>query len=128
MFETNITGEIPVTVATLDVVLNLKGISMKRERLEEQLRETARRIPADESVPYAFEKRVMANLRDLSAPDIWGWWSRALWRASAPCLAVALGVVVWSLNAAPAQSASEPLADEFEYTLLSSINDSNLNW
>ena len=56
--------------------------------LDRMLAET-RQIPADDRVPYAFEKRIMAHIHD--APEtatFWEQWNRMLWRAVVPCAAV----------------------------------------
>jgi hypothetical protein len=63
----------------------------KRKRLTpEEFVRLAREIPRDERVPYAFEKRFMARLKSSAAPDPLSFWTRALWRAVAPCFGVML--------------------------------------
>ncbi len=59
-----------------------------------------REIPADDRVPYAFEKRIMAHIKDAPSPaagvaDAWLVWSKSLWKAVVPCLAVLVMVAVW---------------------------------
>ena len=60
---------------------------MKKPLRPEEFVKLARQMPADERVPYAFERRIMTNL---AAPvaDPLTQWARGLWRAVAPCLAV----------------------------------------
>lgn len=77
---------------------------MKLDQIIEKLLSTARKDQPSDRVPYAFEKRIMAQIADLPAvEDVWAAWSRLLWRAVAPCTAVAaLTVVAW-LSFSPAQ-------------------------
>ena len=78
---------------------------MKLDQIIEKLLSTARKDQPSDRVPYAFEKRIMAQIADLPvAEDVWAAWSRLLWRAVAPCTAVAaLTVVAW-LSFSPAQT------------------------
>ena len=64
--------------------------------LDEMLAKT-REIPADNRVPYAFEKRIMAHIKETSKPvaNLWELWGHSLWRAVIPCLAVMIFVAVW---------------------------------
>lgn len=73
----------------------------------------ARRIPDDDSVPLAFEKRVMARLRREGAADPWTLWLPLLWRSAVACLMVSLCTgVLGSLVREPAQP--EVLASHLE--------------
>ena len=70
---------------------------MKQDRdiLEQMLAET-REIPANDRVPYAFEKRIMAHIKDTPETDtLWEQWSRLLWRAVVPSAAVMILVAVF---------------------------------
>jgi hypothetical protein len=62
---------------------------MDLDRLSEKLL-LAAKTPADESVPYCFEKRIMAHLRELPAPvrEPLLFWVRSLWNATPVCLGV----------------------------------------
>ncbi len=73
-------------------------------------------VPSD-AVPYAFEKRVMANL-GRRKPDRLEYWAHSLWRAVAPCAAVALLLGVWSAATPADASGTEEFAQHFESTLL----------
>jgi anti-sigma-K factor RskA len=88
---------------------------MKLDQIIEKLLSTARKDQPSDRVPYAFEKRIMAQIADLpSADDLWAAWSRLLWRAVAPCAAVAvLTVVVW-VSVSPAQPDRAMLDPELE--------------
>ncbi|MDP7012234.1 MAG: hypothetical protein QF685_12740 [Verrucomicrobiota bacterium] len=64
--------------------------------LDEMLAKT-REMPADDRVPYAFEKRIMAHIKETPEPatNPWELWGHSLWRAVVPCLAVMVLVAVW---------------------------------
>ena len=70
---------------------------MNLNQLEQKLIAAARRQPDDDRVPYAFEQRILARLRAVRPSDVWALWARALWRATMPCLVVALGCAAWAL-------------------------------
>jgi hypothetical protein len=61
---------------------------MKNRLTPEEFVKLAREVPRDERAPYAFEKRVMARIAGAHAADPLAFWTRALWRAVTPCLAV----------------------------------------
>ena len=63
---------------------------MKKRLTPEEFVKLARELPRDERVPYAFEKRVMAHVGQIPAPDLLAMWTRALWRAVAPCFGIML--------------------------------------
>jgi hypothetical protein len=53
----------------------------------------ARAVPGETAVPYAFEKRIMARLRDVqerASTDLWTLLAPTMWRAAFGCLAVTL--------------------------------------
>jgi hypothetical protein len=58
--------------------------------------EIAREVGVSSHVPYAFEKRIMARIGSARPLDIWDLWSRYLWQAAAPCVAVTLAVGIWA--------------------------------
>jgi len=74
---------------------------MNFAQLHTKLIAAARANPPGEQVPYAFEKRVLANLRGLEVEDSWALWGRALWRSAFACLVVAIGLSVWSYQSNP---------------------------
>ncbi len=100
---------------------------MNLEELRCRLIAAARAARVDERVPYGFEKRIMARLKRQAPFDIWGAWARALWRATAPCVAVALLFGAWSLFSASTNSPGPgnggfDVAQEFENTLLAAAD------
>ena len=88
--------------------------------LRKMLTET-REIPVDH-VPYAFEKRIMANIEAApqAATNLWQQWSQALWRPVMPCLAVMILVAVLDSTEAaapqPQPAPSAPLTAQTQTT------------
>jgi hypothetical protein len=111
---------------------------MNLSELQRKLIAAARSTPPSDRVPFAFEKRILAQLKSVPGLDMWTLWGHALWRATAPCLAVMLLLSTWALfvsNAnAPSSnglSNSDDLSQEFENTVLAAANQEQLadsNW
>lgn len=101
---------------------------MNIAKLQQKLIQAARRTPADDRAPYAFEKRIMARLAALPRVDVWSLWSHALWRAAAPCVAITLVLTAWSFyqhNTAPIQ---EVRAADLENTVLAPLDSLGDIW
>jgi anti-sigma-K factor RskA len=92
---------------------------MNIDRLQKNLLEAGRSAPPADFVPLAFEKRVMARLKDGAAADPWIFWSRSLWRAALACVAVAAVFGVWGFRPAPAQETPD-LAAQLENSIYAS--------
>jgi len=99
---------------------------MNIAELQTKLLAAARANTPDERVPYAFEKRVMTLLASRPAPDQWVLWTRGLWQAAVSCVAIALLLGVWMSFNPTASSNSADLAQNFENTLLASVDQSDL--
>jgi hypothetical protein len=95
---------------------------MNLVELQKKLTNAARLQPADERVPYAFEKRIMAVLAARSAGNPAVFWARGLWRAAISCviLAVLLGAI--SLMSPASSRDNQDLSQDFENTLLASVD------
>lgn len=100
---------------------------MNLELLRQKLITAARSRPPSEGVPYAFERRIMARL---APPDPGLFWTRILWRAAAPCVAVpfligALSVVGGNHNTNPPAETVEgtELSQHFEQALLADVGE-----
>lgn len=91
---------------------------MNAERLLQKLLAAARRESPSETVPYAFEKRVMARLSGKAAPDLWAAWGRLLWWAVAPCCALML---IAGGSSMIVQTSSEDLGAQLEAVLLADL-------
>jgi len=102
---------------------------MKLEQLQEKLFAAARAHPPGDRVPYAFENRVLARLKESPTLDVAALWARALWRAAAACVAFALLLGVWSLIGAHNNPVNSAAADNgefsqhFEQTMLAAVNE-----
>ena len=70
---------------------------MELNDLQRKLFTQARAIPPADTVPYAFEKRIMARLQTAPQSDGWLLWGRALWRGAAACVAVSILLSVWAV-------------------------------
>ena len=93
--------------------------------LQKKLIAAARAVPPDDRVPYAFEKRVTALLSSRTAPDYLALWVHGLWRAVVSCMAIALLFGTWAFFH-PVSSTSLDLSQNFESTLLASVDQSDL--
>ncbi len=94
---------------------------MKPGQLERKLLAAAKAQPPSDAVPYAFEQRILARLREVPVPDAWADWAGALWRATAPCVVVAVLLGVWSAFAPDPAATAPDLSQELEQTVLASV-------
>ena|SRR6266550_3935091 len=95
---------------------------MNLAQLKQKLIAVARANPPSDRVPYAFEKRIMARILARPCPDHWALWSRALWRAAAPCVALMLLLSAWSFFAPNANAPTSNLPQEFENTVFAAAD------
>ena len=95
---------------------------MNLDKLHEKLILAARANPPSERVPYAFEQRVLAHLKTQPVLDTAALWARALWRATAPCIAIAVVLGAWTLLAPRHNAPVGDLSQEFENTLLAAAD------
>ena len=91
-------------------------------KLQIKLIAAARANAPGDHVPYAFEKRVTALLASQVAPQNLDCWVRGLWRAAVSCVAVALLCGAWSLLTPRSPASSTDLSQDFENTLLASVD------
>ena len=102
---------------------------MKLNQLERKLIAAARANPPSDAVPYAFEQRVLARIGSAPAFDAWADWSKALWRAAAPCVAVAIALGVWTAFSPETNAAQTDLSQALENTLFMAVTqDGNITW
>lgn len=95
---------------------------MNLPELQKRLIAAARLNPPDVRVPYAFEKRITALIAARVAADRWVFWTRGLWRAAASCVAVAVICGAVSMFMPARSDNSNDLSQEFENTLLASVD------
>ena len=70
--------------------------------LQRKLIAAARSVPANDHVPYTFEKRIMARIAGKSPLDGWSIWGRALSRAAILCVVFVLALAAGSALCPPA--------------------------
>jgi hypothetical protein len=100
---------------------------MKPSELERKLIAAAKAHAPSEAVPYAFEQRIMARLGSAPVLDAWADWGRALWRAAAPCVVIAVLLGIWSA-VHEAGTPSSDLSQDFEQTVFAAVtHDSDAN-
>jgi len=97
---------------------------MNLAELQKKLIAAARTNAPGDGVPYAFEKRVMALLASRAVTDDLALWVRGLWRAAVSCVGIALLVSAWALFNPASSANTEDLSQNFENTLLASVDQS----
>lgn len=95
---------------------------MNLDRLHTKLIAAARADSPSSDVPYGFIQRTQARLKDAPRPDVWALWSRALWRAAAPCVAVVLLLGAWAWLTPTGSGSSGDLSQDLENTVLAAAN------
>ena len=100
---------------------------MKLDELQRKLIAAARADKPADRVPYAFEKRIMARLAARPVADVWAFWSRSLWRAAAPCVAITLVLGAWAwFGQNNSGSTTEEFSQDFEQTMLASVDQTEV--
>ncbi len=94
---------------------------MQLAELHRTLIAAARAYPPGDQVPYAFEKRVLAQLSLRPVVDTGAEWARALWRAAASCLAVVILLSVWALVTPSSSPSNGDFSQEFVATVLAPV-------
>jgi hypothetical protein len=91
-------------------------------QLEKKMIATARANPPSNHVPYAFEKRLMAQITTKPALDHWAFLARALWCGAFSCVAIMLLLSAWSFFAPANNSAQGDLSQDFESAVLAVVD------
>ena len=100
---------------------------MNLGELQSKLIVAARVNAPSDHVPYAFEKRVTALLESRVAPQSVDLWVRGLWRAAISCTAIAILCGTWAaLTPATSASPTDDLSQDFQNTLLASVDQSDV--
>jgi hypothetical protein len=94
---------------------------MNLTELQRKLLAAARSHTPSDTVPYAFQTRVMARLRCVAVPDSWALWAGALWRATVPCVAIVVLLGAWTFLSSPTPPQGD-LSQDFENTVLAAAN------
>jgi len=100
--------------------------NMNLVELQKKLIAAARTEVLDDRVPYAFEKRVTALLASRVAPQNLDLWVHGLWRAAVSCVAVAMLCGAWTFFNPASSAGADDLSQNFESTLLASVDQSDL--
>ena len=94
--------------------------------LHDKLIRAARAATPDDHVPYAFEKRITTLIKSRVASQKLDPWVQGLWRAALSCVALAVLCGAWAFfSPATSSSTSEDLSQNFENTLLASVDQSD---
>lgn len=95
---------------------------MNLTQLQKKLVLAARLSVPDDRVPYAFEKRIMAQISASAVVERWVFWTQGLWRAAGACVAVAVvfGAILLFTPVTPEKHSD--LSQDFENTLLATVD------
>ena len=98
---------------------------MNTAELKNKLIAAARLEKPDDRVPYAFEKRIAALIAARSMVERSVSWTRGLWRAALSCVAVAILLGTLSFFLPSASDNGDDLSQDFENTMLASLDQSD---
>jgi anti-sigma-K factor RskA len=98
---------------------------MNLTELQNKLTAAARLQTPDDRVPYAFEKRIMALIAERAAASGRVLWARGFWRAAVSCVMVAVVCGAVSLFTPAVTDNSNDLSQDFENTLLASVDQAD---
>jgi hypothetical protein len=93
---------------------------MNSQDLQKKLMAAARATPPSDAVPFAFEKRVMAILRDHSPENPVTGWVQAFWRGAIASVAVAMICGAWLTFY---DSNNSELSQDLEHTIMASLDE-----
>ncbi len=89
--------------------------------LERKLIAAARANPPSDTVPVAFEKRIMAHIEELSAQKYSMFWARGLCRGAFASIAATVGAIALLMVVTPRANEEEVFADQFESAMLAVV-------
>jgi hypothetical protein len=98
---------------------------MNIAELQRKLTAAGRLQTPDDRVPYAFEKRIMALIAERAAVSRHMLLARGLWRAAVSCVALAVICGAISFFTPSASDNSNDLSQDFENTLLASVDQAD---
>ena len=99
---------------------------MNLAELQKKLTAAARLQKPDDRVPYAFEKRIMALIAERTAVARRVLWAQGLWRAAVSCVVVAVVCGAISLFSPETYDGGNDLSQDFENTLLASVDQDDV--
>ncbi|MGA2243610.1 MAG: hypothetical protein ABSH48_01320 [Verrucomicrobiota bacterium] len=98
---------------------------MNIDELQQKLTAAARLQKPDDRVPYAFEKRILALIAERKAVSGRVLWARGLWRAAVSCVALAVVCGAVSFFTPATADNNNDLSQDFENTLLASVDQAD---
>ena len=101
---------------------------MNIAELQTKLLAAARAQRPSETVPYAFEKRIMARVRAKSGADPWSFWGSALWRAAASCVGIMVLAALWTYVSGNPNFPTDSFAVALEETVLAPLDNAGDVW
>ncbi len=99
---------------------------MNLAELQQKLTAAARAQAPDERVPYAFEKRIMALVGERVAASGRVLWARGFWHAAVSCVVLAVACGAIFLFTPVAVDNNNDLSQDFENTLLASVDQADI--
>jgi hypothetical protein len=100
---------------------------MKAETLRQRLIAAGRHYRPADTVPFAFEKRILARIAQAKT-DPWLLWNQILWRCAAPCVALTILTGALAYYAQQDSQASESLVTDLETAIYAPISTSTEVW
>lgn len=95
---------------------------MKLSELQTKLLTVAKNNPPSDRVPYAFEKRIMAQLK-ASTTDVWTIWGQALWRAALSCVVIMVLSSAWPVETSDvSEDGTQALSQELDNTVVAALD------
>ncbi|MGB0579682.1 MAG: hypothetical protein ACPGVU_08280 [Limisphaerales bacterium] len=101
---------------------------MDSDKLIDVLLKNARETPVGDGVPYAFEKRIMAHIRDTGVAEPWFNFARVLWRAVPVFVVVSALAITVSATQQPPATDDLSLAVSFEDAVVQSADFFKDTW
>lgn len=101
---------------------------MKPDELQQRWIAAARAYPPSDAVPYAFEKRIMAHLKNCPRLDLWTLWNQMLWRAAVPCIAIMMMTSAWTYLLQNGSAPGNTLVADLEDVVLAPIASLEDSW
>ena len=101
---------------------------MDMNNLQQTLLAVARAHPPDDSVPLAFEQRVMARVRTRAFIDHWSLWSVTLWRAVAPSMAIVMLLCAWTYFSGNFNGTAEAFGADLETAVFAAVEHPGDAW
>ncbi|HON08226.1 MAG TPA: hypothetical protein PLW02_09030 [Verrucomicrobiota bacterium] len=99
---------------------------MNTDLLIKKLLSAAKYHKSSDAVPYAFEKRIMAQIAGLQVYDATVVWAKVLWRAVKPCLFIMAAACLWAILSQNQVTIDNP-SEAFKTAVLAGLNEIGSN-